>query len=90
MEVSLSTYLVGKWPVVVIIAILGVLCVLTPSIRYRAQLSQLPLLNSSQSSEEQRKAFLESAHDLYLDGYAKVHAPFSLCSFMRWPLLTDR
>lgn len=48
------------------------LCLLVPRFLYQARLSQLPLLNGSQSAAKQRQMFLESAHSLYLDGYSKV------------------
>lgn len=38
---------------------------------YRMHLSQLPILSISPSSEERRKAFLGSCHQLYLAGYEK-------------------
>jgi len=57
---------------VAFVVLISAICLLFPRINYRAQLARLPILNGAASSEEQRKAFLESAHHLYLDGYKKV------------------
>lgn len=64
----------------VLAAVLAAICtlrLLVPRFLYQARLSQLPLLNGSQSAAQQRKTFLESAHSLYLDGYSKVSSSVS-------------
>ena len=71
----------------VAVAVLLVCIVLYPSInilsaksRLRAQLARFPILNGSATSEEKRKAFLETAYQLYQNGYEKVSVtkPWSL------------
>jgi hypothetical protein len=56
----------------VLVFILLRLTILSPKARLRAHLARLPILNGSASGEEKRKAFLETAHQLYQAGYQKV------------------
>jgi hypothetical protein len=73
MDASLKyLYTAYHWPAVASAALICAICLLFPRIRHRAQISRLPLLNGSASSEEQRRAYLESAHRLYLEGYKQV------------------
>ncbi|KAK3936260.1 cytochrome P450 monooxygenase [Diplogelasinospora grovesii] len=55
----------------VLVFILLRLTILSPKARLRAHLARLPILNGSASGEEKRKAFLETAHQLYQAGYQK-------------------
>lgn len=48
------------------------LTIFSPKARLRAQLAGLPVLNGDASTDEKRRAFLETAHQLYQAGYQKV------------------
>ncbi len=56
----------------VLVFVLLRLTILSPTARLRAHLAQLPVLNGDASTGEKRKAFLETAHQLYQAGYQKV------------------
>ncbi|KAI1811306.1 cytochrome P450 monooxygenase-like protein [Poronia punctata] len=55
----------------VLVFLLLRLTILSPKARLRAQLAQLPVLNGDASVDEKRKAFLQTAHQLYQAGYQK-------------------
>ncbi|KAI1170555.1 cytochrome P450 monooxygenase-like protein [Nemania sp. FL0916] len=73
MENTLSS-LIFNWPPVISIILVFALCLFHlfyQRVKYLRQLARFPLLNPTASSGESRKAFLESATQLYQDGYKR-------------------
>ncbi|KAH7398762.1 ent-kaurene oxidase [Phaeosphaeria sp. MPI-PUGE-AT-0046c] len=50
-------------------AIIFAVCASLPKLKYKAQLSRLPTLGGPTSGEHHRKGFLQSARQMYADGY---------------------
>lgn len=61
-----------------IAAIILVVCISIPKLKHRAQLSRLPTLGECMTGDKNRKDYLESARQLYAEGYRKVN--YATCS----------
>jgi hypothetical protein len=47
-------------------------CAYVPKLRYRVQLAKLPAFEESTKGEKRYQSYLQSAADMYRDGYQKV------------------
>jgi hypothetical protein len=47
-------------------------CAYIPKLRHQAQLAKLPVLDESTKGEKHYQKYLQSAKDMYMEGYQKV------------------
>ncbi|KAF1935949.1 ent-kaurene oxidase [Clathrospora elynae] len=71
MELQTLAGLLHTLQTVAIAALIFVVCAYFPILQYRLQLARLPVFSGSETGEKQRQAYLDSAKDMYKEGYVK-------------------
>lgn len=72
METQNFTNIAHTLQTVGIATLIFAVCLFIPKINYRAKLARLPAFGGASSGEKQRKAYLESAKQMYNEGFQKV------------------